>query len=227
MKKTFVSLLLLIGSFSLLSAQKTFEGTITYSYDVQGENAEMMKAMMPQKMLVVYGKQSMITQMEGGMMAAMMGRIVVNTENEEVFIVKDDEKTVYMMKKDDLNDAEKPDVQKVEKLEGKKEILGYKCEQYQLSTKQGEQEMSQIVWVTKDLKAPEFKIPGIQQMSNMILGDQAPGFPLQVEISMPGMNAKMIMTASDLDFTKPGKDLFVRPKDYEVKDFSEFMGGQN
>lgn len=55
-------------------------------------------------------------------MAAMMGRIVVNTENEEVFIVKDDEKTVYMMKKDDLNTAEKPDVQKVEKLEGKKDF---------------------------------------------------------------------------------------------------------
>lgn len=226
MKRIFIYLFLLLGSLSTLTAQDTFQGTVTYTYEVKGENAEMMQAMMPQKMVVKYGKKHMMTYMEGGMMAGMMGKIVVDTESGESFVIKDDEKAVYMMKKEDLEQAEQPKVNNSIEEGETKDILGYTCKKYKLSATQNGQEVTQYIWATEELKAPDLRTPGMQQMSNMGLAEHVKGFPMEIEIAMPGMKTTMIMRVSELDDTKISASEFKRPEGYETKDFSEFMKGK-
>ena len=61
----------------------------------------MMKMMMPEKMVVVYGEEGVLTYMDGGMMGDMMGKVVVNTKTGESFVIKDAEKAVYVIEKED------------------------------------------------------------------------------------------------------------------------------
>jgi hypothetical protein len=226
MRIPFIGLMVMLASFSMLTAQKTFYGTVTYSYEVKGENAGMMATMMPQKMIIKYGEKQMLTYMEGGMMGSMMGKIIADTESGETFIVKDDEKAVYLMKKEDQENAEAQEVKKVVEEKETKEILGHTCKKYTLTVSQNGQEMTQTLWVTEDLKAPNFKMPGAQQMSGVMFSEQIKGFPMQVEVGLPGMNTSMVMTVTDLDQSKVSKKEFMRPEGYQTKDFSEFMKGK-
>lgn len=225
----FLPLLILISLFSLhLSAQKTFYGTLEYAYQIEGPEAEMMAMFMPQKMIMKYGKNGMSTHMEGGMMAGMMGRIVVNAKTGERFAVKDSEKTVYLMEEEDVEksqDAMKNQQNKPELLDGTETILGYTCKKYRLVNKSPEGDMEQFIWATEELKAPEIDMPQTDQMNSLDFGIE--GLPLKVEIALPGTTSKMIMLATKLDDTAPDSSEFDRPKDYEVKPFSELapMGG--
>lgn len=226
--KIVVSCLLLLISMGTLQAQKTFEGTVTYAYEVKGENAEMMAAMIPQKMVIKYGKKGMITYMEGGMMAAMMGKIVLDGVNNETFVVKEAEKAVYLMKPEDMEEVEEPQVDQMIKQDEEAEILGYRCTKYQMVTAQEGMKTTQYIWVTDDLKTPDFKLPGMKNFGGGVLsGGKLPGFPMRVEVAITNMDATVVMTASELDPVKVDNKEFLRPKDYVVKDFSELLGSGN
>lgn len=224
-----LALLFFIPLLSLqLNAQKTFYGTLEYAYQIDGPEAEMMAMFMPQKMIIKYGKSGMSTHMEGGMMAGMMGRIVVNAKTGERFAIKDSEKTVYMMEEEDLEksqEAIKDQQNKPELLDGTETILGYTCKKYKMVTKSPEGDMEQFIWATEELKAPEMDMPQTGQMNSLDFGIE--GLPLKVEIALPGTTSKMIMLATKVDDAAPDSSEFDRPKDYEVKPFSELapMGG--
>lgn len=228
MKKTLFYLLLLVLSATTLSAQSTFYGTVEYNYEMKGEGAEMMAMFMPEKMVIKYGEKSMMTFMEGGMMGDMMGKIVVNGETGENFVVKDDEQAVYMIKTEDVEEEiayqEKP---KVEKLDEKKEILGYACQRYKSTTQQDGQEMVQYIWVTDKLKAPEIKAPGANQMGGIVSTTDIPGFPMEIEVAIPETGMTLLLSVSNMDKTKVDASIFNRPEDYEVKDFSEMLQMDN
>lgn len=224
MRKTFIFLFAMMTSLSFLQAQNTFYGTIAYTYEMEGENAEMMKMMMPEKMVVVYGEEGVLTYMDGGMMGDMMGKVVVNTKTGESFIIKDAEKAVYVMKKEDLEGAEEEADVNVEEVEGESmEVLGYKCSKYQIETTQNGETVTQYIWATKKLKAPDLDMPNMPMNNGMGYTDKIDGFPLIIEVAIPNMNTSLIMKASELDKTKPDAKNFKRPEDYETKDFSEFM----
>lgn len=222
MKKSVIYLVLFLFAVVSAGAQKVFEGTVTYTYEVKGDNAEMMKSMMPQSMVIKYGEESMMTEMKGGMMASMMGKIIVNGEAGEAFVVQDAQKSIYVMKLDEQQ-TEQTNIKEVTKMDEQKEILGYDCQRYKVIATQNGQEMTQYMWVTEELKAPEIKAPGLQQMGGAMANGKIPGFPMSTEVSIPGMNATMIMTVSDLNFDKVPASAFDRPKGYEVKDFEELM----
>jgi len=226
MKRIFICLTALLCSLSVAQAQKEFMGTVSYAYEVEGENAEMMKMMMPEKMIVKYSKHGMITYMEGGLTANMMGKIVVNTDNQESFIVKDDKKVVYLMSEEERQDAEVPET-KANKIEGEtQKILGYTCQKYELIVDQEGEKTTQYIWAAQDLKAPQLNMPGANQLSNgMFFGGEVQGFPLLIEIGMPEVEATLTMKAIELDDTPVNAKEFKRPADYETKDFSEFSVG--
>ncbi len=101
------ALLLTVSTWTLLQAQETFKGTIEYSYQLEvegdGEEAEMMASFMPEKMITRYGDNQMATEMEGGMVASMMGRIIVN--NGQSYVVKDAKKTIFEMSEADMEEG--------------------------------------------------------------------------------------------------------------------------
>jgi len=221
MKILFTLSLLLTVHFA--QAQKTIQGTVVYQYTISGEGAEMMAAMMPEKMVVVYGDNAMMTSMEGGAMASMMGKIVVN--KGKGYVIQDDKETIYNMSEEDMSNADTPQTNEVTKLGGKKKkIMGYTCEAYWVQTTQNGQEMTQIVWATKALKIPEIEGAGAANLNQGIGGAKGvDGFPMEVEIEMAAMPVKMVLSVTELKMEKPKASLFAKPQGYQQKPFSEMM----
>lgn len=226
MKNVLAILCLLALAQVTMNAQKTMRGTVEYTYTVKGDNSEMMAGMLPERMVVVYGDNAMLTYMEGGMMASMVGKIIVN--NGESYIIKEDQKTVYQMSDEDMKNAEeqqKEQMGKVEKIEGQtKEVKGYSCQLYEVGVNQNGQMAKQKIWVTDKLKAPEIKGSGATPMNQGLMGNMnVPGFPMEVEVDIPQGNMTMVLSVSEITMEKPDAAVFQKPKDYEVKPFSEMM----
>ncbi|MGA1583759.1 MAG: hypothetical protein ACO4CH_10950, partial [Saprospiraceae bacterium] len=74
-KHAFLLMTLSVFLLNTAFAQRTFYGTVEYTYEITGPEAAMMAMMMPQKMVIQYGKSGMSTSMDGGMMSGMIGRI--------------------------------------------------------------------------------------------------------------------------------------------------------
>ena len=212
---------LVVGS---VMAQKTFYGTVEYTYEVTGAEAAMMAMMLPQKMVIQYGKAGMSTEMEGGMMSGMLGRMVVNSKTDERFSIKDSEKTVYMMDKEEVDKAQesvKDQLDKPQKLDETAEILGYTCHKYRLVINTPQGSMEQFIWATDKLTPPEIALPDNPTIGSLDFG--VDGMPMKVEIALPGTSSKLIMLATDIDADEPDPALFERPESYTIKKFSELM----
>ncbi len=225
MKKIFLSTLVALLTISSVYSQKTVIGDVTYSYNILGEGAEMMAAMMPEKMVITYGKDGMMVKMVGGMMASAMGTTIVNVETGETYVIKDAEQTVYVQSADEA-EAEMEDVEnpKPVKHDETMEILGYKCTLYtQTVTMQG-MSMTQKLWVTDDLKAPDYDKKALKGMSGMnTMNFDVNGFPLMIEMDIPGMPVTMELKVVNLDLKKVNKSLFEKPKGYTEKSMDEFQ----
>lgn len=203
-------------------AQKTVIGTVDYSYNLEGEGAEQIAGMMPQKMIIQYGKNGVTIEMQGGMMAGMMGKTVVNGKTNEVFVVKESEKAIYLMTEEEIKaEAEKADGTEIEKMDETREIGGYKCTKYTQTTVVQGMTMTQILWVTNELKAPDYEgdaFKGMAGQGNMNF--DLKGFPMLVEVDMPGMPVKLELEVSNINFEKIPDSEFDKPEGYTVKDFS-------
>lgn len=226
MKKVFLTLIVLTTGIFGLQAQKTVQGTVAYKYTISGEGSEMMAGMMPEKMVVVYGKNAMMTYMEGGMMAGMMGKVVVN--NGKGYVIKEDTETIYNMSDEDMKSAEQQQAEqtgKSTKVEGKtKEIMGYNCQLYQVEVTQNGQKSTQNIWVTEELKAPEMKGAGATSMNQGMMGAiDIDGFPMEVEVNIPQTSMKMVLSVTDLKMEKPNPAMFAKPEGFSEKPFSEMM----
>lgn len=225
MKKIQFTLLLCLSTMLVLQAQKAFQGTMKFTYEVEGEGAEEMKAFMPEGMVVKYGDNKMSTEMNGGMMADMMGRIIVNAG--EAYVIKDSDKTVYIMDDEDMEGAKdavenQPEATKV--AGETKKILGYTCSKYLLTVEQGGQKTEQVIWATDAFKAPDMKLPNQGSMgSGMLSMGGIDGMPMQIDIGMPNMPVSLILKVMELEEGKVPDEAFAKPAGYEEKPFSEMM----
>lgn len=223
--KYFFSLILMVMTgLTALTAQNSFYGTVEYSYEVTGPEAAMMAMMMPQKMIIQYSKTGMSTSMQGGMMAGMLGRMVVNTKTDERFSIKESEETVYMIDDQSIDQAQQSandQIDKPERLDDTAEILGYTCHKYKVVIKTPQGSMEQYIWATDQLSPPKIDLPKNPALSSLDFG--LDGLPMKVEIGLPGTSSKIIMQASAIDNTEPDASLFERPASYTVKKFSELM----
>jgi len=206
-------------------SQKTVIGTVDYAYKFAGESAQQMAGMMPEKMVIKYGKSGMALEMHGGMMSAAMGKTVVNGKTGEAFIINDAQKTVYLMSEETIKtEAAKAEQATVEKFDDTREIMGYTCQkQVQTVTVQG-MTMSQVFWVAKDLKVPDYEGEAFKGMAGQgAMSFKIDGFPLLIEVDMPGMAAKLQLEVSNIKFEDIPDSTFERPEDYVVRDFTEMM----
>lgn len=226
MKKITLLTLAAFLTVSFSYSQKTVIGTVDYTYRVTGEGAAQMAGMMPNKMIIKYGKNGLSMVMQGGMMAAGMGKTIVNGETGEAFIMKDAEKVVYMMSEEEINaEAEKLEDPVIEEFDETKTILGYTCKKYKQTVKANGMEIPQIIWATKELAAPEYESKAFKGIASQGGGINfnIDGFPLLIEIAMPGAPFNIELEVTNIDFGKIPNKEFERPKDYEVKPFSEMM----
>jgi hypothetical protein len=210
---------LAIGS---VEAQQ-FEGRIVFGISVEGKGADQMAAFMPTSYEYLMADGNMRMKMNGGMSAAMMGDVVVLGEEEKVYMVKDADKTAYLMPSDDEEENDVSDTQ-VEKMNETAEIAGYTCEKYKVTmkTESPPGNTTQFMWVTKDLKVGRPK--GAEKSNGSLFVAGVEGFPMKVETKTMGMT--MIMTVEEVEKKSVPASTFEIPSDYEVKDFNPAMFGR-
>jgi len=222
--KSFISSIVLLALLPMcLSAQKTFYGTITYSYDVEGDNVEQVRSMLPSGMSITYGKDAIATNIDGGMMGMSMGKIIV--KDGQAFMIQDESKTIFEMSKIEMEAIQKQQAQmkpEITKLDGTREIMGYTCEKFSMTNPQLPE--PQILWITKDLKAPE--VQGMAMTQSPLGNVDIEGVALEVVTTIPQVGAKMIMTVTEMKEGEVPASTFEKPKDYETKPFSDFAGGR-
>jgi hypothetical protein len=223
MKKTILLLLAILLIVPSAFTQKIVLGTVDYSYKVIGEGADQMAGMMPNKMVIKYGKNGLSSKMEGGMMAASMGKTVVNGETGDVFMIKESEKVLYVMSKEEIKaEADKVGETDVKSFDDTKTIMGYKCKKYTQSITMQGQTVEQTLWATDELKTPDYESEAFRGMAGQGgLNFDIDGFPMLIEIGLPMANLTLQLEVSNIDFGKiPAKE-FEKPKGYTEKPFSE------
>jgi hypothetical protein len=117
--------------------------------------------------------------------------------------------------------AEQASKPEIEKLDETKKILGYNCEKYvQTVTMQG-MEIKQTLWVTKELKAPKYEGDAFKSMASQGgMSEDIDGFPMMIEMDLPGMPVSVQLEVINIEFGKINKKEFEKPKGYEVKPYS-------
>lgn len=224
MKKVLIALVLTFA-VSTSFAQKLFEGHIKYKFQISGEGAESMEAFMPTSMELFVSKKGMVTKMNGGMMAAMMGNIIVNDNG--AYILQDAEKKALEIDKEEMEkeaaEAEEPVIEKLKETE---KIQGYKCQKYKTTTKdESGAEVVSFMWVCSDYKMPEFKSP----TSSNVTVKGVEGMVLKTSSETMGFTVTLL--AEEIDTKAPDKAMFSVPSDYtvekfDVNSFGGGMGGQ-
>lgn len=222
MKKLLFFLLLAVTTVaSMAQSKKNFEGTIQFSFEVSGggEEMEMAKAFMPTGYLFRIKGENVRMTMQGGMMAAMMGDIVVNAAKEQTYMINDAGKSAMMMPKDESKAAEPSDKFDVQEGKEAKTIAGMACKHYIVKTKAGE--LVGEYWMTDELQV---KVPKSKTAGNILTQGNnfgVKGFPLRVLMNQQGM--QITMEAKELKAEKLSADLFEIPKGYTVSDFNPAM----
>ncbi len=222
--KKILSIFLVLSALALQSyAQKSFEGTITFSMKVMGSGAEMMAAFMPTGSIHQYKGADYLMKFEGGMMGSMMGDILM--KDGVVYAVKTDEKTAY--KFEDEANGEAPPKPNISKEDEVIEILGYKCQKYLAETETPQGPVSVYVWATQDLKIAKPKTSGksSMMMSSSLFMEGVDGVVLKkmTNIDAMGMTLTTVETVTEIKAGKLSKKLFVIPKNFAMKTGQELM----
>ena len=226
MKKIFSLLFAVVLMSSIAFAQEVFQGTIHYSFKIEGEGVEAFQAMMPTGMEIAVLKSDVHLEIKGGMAAAMMGRTLTKGKKGISYMIKDSEETVYVMDPAKMDLGEEPaDPVITKEGDAPVTIQGYTCEKYKVVQAGPMGESVSYVWVTDKLKMPASKGKTSGMSTGMISMKGLPGMPLKVETSQGPMT--VLLDCTKLDRTAPDKNLFKLPKGYKQEPFdpNSLMGG--
>lgn len=230
MKHLITMMLALVFATSAANAQEVFQGTLQYDFKFSGEGIEQAQAMLPTGMQLQVRKSDVIVEMQGGMMAMMMGKIITYGKKGKTYMIKDSEETIYTMdpekmKGDDEEEKADPVITKEDET---LTIAGFECQKYKVVAETAQGEVTQYVWVTDKIKMPESKggSGGVAGgMSGSLSMKGLPGMPLKTMVNQGPVT--VIMTAKKVDNTMPDKSLFKLPKGYDKEEFdmNSMMGG--
>ncbi len=217
-----VLLWLVIVSLSL-SAQKGFEGIVSYEITLMGENADQLAPFMPQAYEYKIRGNLIRFHMEGGMTAALMGDILIDTQKGEAFMLKEVEKIAYRIQ----DEGERPAKPLIEAADETLVILGYPCRKYKVTTPEGEGASVQYVWATPDIhiEKPLKRNGKTPSGADQLLIEGLDGFPLKIMTTLPEGGLVLIMTASVVDLRRLSKTEMEVPKDFTIKDFDPNIFG--
>lgn len=224
MKKIYSTLIIAICLVGSIVAQN-FNGHIQFEIDYKGSGVEQFKAMLPNSYDYYFLNGDMMMRINGGMAAAMMGDFIVYGKAGEAYMVKHTESKAYKIegdKNDKKKEGEESDV-KVEDTGETMEIMGYTCKKYKVTSG----DATQYMYVAEELKISKPKKAADLGSGGSMFVDKIEGFPLKMEMTMNqgGMTITMVMTAVDVDDSKPSKDLFEIPGSYQIAEFNPAMFG--
>ncbi len=207
----------LLALSALLSANsQTFEGEITYkiTYTDLPAEAEMYKAMLPVKSVVVMKNEKSMT--EQNTMGIINIKMINNSKTKKSAMLMD-----MMGKKIVMEDnVESEDVKsnfEVIKQSETKMIAGYKCNKAIIKNGEGNEV---VYWYTTSL--PGYKGKNIPNID-------LEGFPMEFSINQEAMSMKMTVTT--VEKKAVNDSVFEIPADYEKKtkeemqDLLKGMGG--
>lgn len=214
--------ILLLSVVASAQSKKSFEGSILFSFEMSGggQEMEMAKSLMPTGYLFRIKGENSRMSIQGGMMAAMMGDIVVNAANDQTYMLNDANKSAMLMPKEDAKGTDEAAKYDVQKGGDAKTIAGFECEHYIVKSLEGE--LVAEYWVTdkisiKAAKGKASKSSPIGQGSTYGIA----GFPLRVQMNQMGM--LVTMEAKEVKQEKLASSLFEVPKGYTVSEFNPAM----
>ncbi len=194
----------LVSSLAL-QAQKSFEGSITYTTKIEGAMAEQMKEMLqdqlPEKMVVRY---------RGNRGRSEVGSMAIITDGEAglLYLLNPALQTYQKVSITEPKDTQKKP--KITKTKEKTKILGYSVTKYlmEVDTEQGPMKME--MWVT-----PELRVADVLKRSNPLAqGAEVEGIPLRISMDVPGVDLRITFLATQLSKTPPDESLFRIPEGY-------------
>lgn len=221
MKKILITLVWVILPLALIAGDKPFYGKISYNITYSGPDAEMLQMMSFTRYDYTFGDQKVRLKMDGGMVAAYMGDFIVNHKTNESYLIYDDEQTAYNLEgvEEEAAESEEPEPEPevtVKKGTEKEKILGYKCQQYIVTTKTDDGEVVSEYWMTEDIRVD--LRDGIN-MANSLSIKGIDGFPLKIVMYIDEVTVEQIATT--VDDEKPDDSVFEVPEGYAVKPYSE------
>lgn len=203
MIRSVIVALLLFGVWGF--AQKTFEGSVTYTTKFEGamaqQMADMLKGQLPEKMVAYY---------KGGRARTDMGEVAVITDAEAGYVYVLNPALQTYQKAPIQPPKEEESQPKVTKTKEKTKILGHSAEKYilEVATEQGPVKME--VWAAPSLKLPE----QIGRANALTRGAKVEGLPLRIVMEVPGVDLKIVFLATQLSQTAPDDSLFRIPEGY-------------
>jgi len=201
--------------------QKVFEGTLTYSYKIEGPRMEYASRYYPTGYIYKIKEGNLRFSVEGG--RQIFGDILMKEGKK--YMLKEDEKVAYLMPSE-ASDKTKGMTQGDTKAEGITaevfkedevvEFLGYRCQKYRIETKGPDGSVTELVWVTDELTMP--KIEGMDMVSNLEQKGIT-GFPMKrILVEVGGLVSK-IMEIREISFDAVPDSDFSWPADYTEKPF--------
>ncbi|MDA9262431.1 DUF4412 domain-containing protein [bacterium] len=200
MKNILITSILLISTILSVNAQ-TFEGEITYkiTYSDLPAEAEIYKAMLPKKSIVVMKNEKTMTEQK--LMGMIKMKVISNTKTNKAVMLMDALGKKIMMEEDIKPDETPKSDYTVTKSKETKIIAGYKCNKAILKDSEGNEV---IYWYTKSL--PGYKGQNIPNVN-------IEGFPMEFEIKQETMGMKMTVTT--VDKKEISNSIFEIPEGYE------------
>jgi hypothetical protein len=207
---------------SLLANAQAFEGEFNYSFEVKGEQAEMVKAFMPSSMKIKVKGTKSHSYMEGGMSSEIL------TIDGQSYMLDREAKTAQKMPKmDDKAQSEVTKSMKAVKTNEKKDIASYPTEKYIVTSEESGKKVTMVMWMTTKIEMP---IEVANSMFKELKGiKDLKGVPLKVEIVTPAsetdnMTIEMTVTSIKKGAVTPA-DLEL-PKDFKITAYNaQGMGG--
>lgn len=225
MKKLFLALLI-AGMGTSLQAQGSFEGTIEFNIAIEGENADQMAGFMPESYIYKIKGPKVKFSMNGGMMAAMMGDFVFDSQSKEGYMIQHSSSTAYRLNSEEMEaDAAAENITpEVQATDETATIAGYACKKYIVTVSTPQGATTQEVWATTDIDVPRPESQGVSGGFGQVFIDGLEGFPLKVVTEIP-MMGKMIMEAGSVTEEAINNDEFAVPAAYKVEDFDPSQFG--
>lgn len=231
MKKPIIclGLLLLFSSLVYAQSKKGLEGSIIFNFQATGGGPEFETArlFMPTGYVFKVKGASMRMSMQGGMVAAMVGDLIVNAKTNEQYMVMPATKTAMRLPQDEAikPGAGQADFAVTEGGDARK-IQGYDCFHYIIELK--DQPGASIeLWLTEEI---QLKIPRKSNTSPLAqVGKYGlNGFPLRMLMLQEGIQVSI----EAIEIVREPLDdrLFEVPKGYTVTDFNREsldMGADN
>ncbi|WP_250432891.1 DUF4412 domain-containing protein [Hanstruepera flava] len=211
--KKLIFVLVLALNVTVFAQEKLTEGVVTSKQTMSSDNEQVQAqlAMVGEIVSTTYFKGNK-TRTETFNLMTGNSTSIMDGDSNEMMVAMDNQMVgkKYVVKSIDPENEDMKDV-KIEKGDETKEILGYTCQEYNLTTTKDGTEVQMDIYVTDKISA----------MSNQVtqLGAKLPGYPMYMEmnVSQMGMGMKITSEVTEIKKESVSDDKFdmTPPEGYE------------